>query len=90
MKHILKNKFTFVNTLFSDTIKQLFKYPEYVERIKFIYCQKSTKNQQKEHFKTNYFARQSTFYDDKTLLELHPYIVPLINVIDKKTKQPEL
>ena len=38
IKHLLKNKFTFVKTLFGKTIEQLFKKKEYQERIKFVYC----------------------------------------------------
>lgn len=77
LHHVLKNKFTFVQTLFKETLDVLYRRPEYRERIRFIYCQhKPVADFEKEYVQNH----RRLFYDDKTLLELYPFIVPLTEV----------
>jgi len=79
LKHIFKNKFTFVRTLFAGTLDQIYARPEYCDRIKSIYCHR----QSQSHFNENYKNSYKDFLTDQKLLELYPYITPLMEVDGK-------
>jgi len=80
IKHVLKNKFTFVRTLFSKALDQLYSRDTFKKRVKFVYCP----NNSDEHFEKEYVGKNKVwFLDDKTLLEMHPYIVPLVSKNNK-------